>query len=486
VNAIGRGIGAAGRAIAAPVQKALNPQGAAESKVAQAFQRDARAGNVLDEATIKEAQEAGQPFVAADAGGNAVRDLARTAANLSSEGRQAIEGVTNARYETQGERIGGYVRSLVGGSANATRTREALEEAARKENRVNYRIAYGRGAGPVWDDALAQLAQAPVVQAALADATRKGANRAAAEGFQPITNPFRVDPNKGMVLANPNIKPNIQFWDYVQRDLSDEISKLQRAGANDEARVVTGIRKQLLDHLDTAVPEFGAARRGAAVYFGADSAVEAGQKFVSSNMPMAEARRNIARLKPAERELFAEGYASNLIDKIDKTGDRRDAVNAIFGNPTAREKAELALGRGKAGELEAFLRRETIMNALRGALGNSNTARQLIEASAWSAGGAQMYVTGDYKGIAVATMVSGLTRGNHALNRRVAERVARMLVSDDPEVLRKATNTIARNPRVRGAVRDAENYIVRAASAEGGAEAPPAEGPLMFDMNGSR
>jgi hypothetical protein len=488
VNALGaaaRGVGGLAGKVAAPVRGAINPAAEAQRKVAGALQRDMRAGNTLDEEVVDAAQAAGQPVALMDIGGEATRDLARTAANLSSEGRQAIQNLTNSRFESQGSRVGEFIRGLAGGSANATRTREALEEAARKENAVNYRVAYGRGAGPVWDDELAQLAQAPVVQAAIKDATRKGANRAAAEGFQTVKNPFTVADN-GVRLTDPNVRPNVQFWDYVQRDLADEVSKLKRAGANDEARVVEGIRQQLNRHVDELVPEFKSARAGAAAFFGEEDALTAGQKFVTSTIPMAEARRAVAKLKPAEKELFSEGYASNLIDKINASGDRRNVVNAIFGSPVSRERVEVALGKGRAGELEAFLRRETIMDLARTAMGNSTTARQLLEASAWGAGSLHMYTTGDVKGITMAALISGMTRGNHAINRRVAKKVAELLVSDNPDLIRKATNTIARNKRIRDAVKDAEDYIVKAASPQAAAAAQPAGGALVLDLNRPR
>jgi hypothetical protein len=484
INAIGAGAKAVGRAVASPVRKTIAPSAEAQALVSRGLQRDARAGNTLDDETIDAAMAAGQPVRLMDVGGEATRSLARAAANTSPEARQTIQDVASDRFESQGSRIVDFVRSLSSGGANATRTREDLLAQAAKENAVNYRVAEARGRGAIWDETLEQLAQAPVVQGAIREATRRGANRAAGEGREAITNPFVVD-EAGARLINPDLPPNLRFWDQVQRDLRDDVDKLLRTGAKSEARDVENIRRQLNAHLDEMVPEFKAARAGAAAAFGEDNALKVGENLFTNKMPLPEIRRNVAKMKPAERELLAEGYASAAVDRMKNTGERRNAVNALFRNPADREKAEIALGKGRAGELEAFLRRENMMDAIRGAMGNSTTARQLIELGAWNIGGVSSYMSGDPKALSIGVIVSALTRGNSALNRRVAKRVAELLVSDNPALLRKATNTIARNARVARAVRDAEDTIIRAASPAATSTAPQ-QGPLQFDMNRPR
>jgi hypothetical protein len=108
--------------------------------------------------------------------------------------------------------------------------------------------------------------------------------------------------------------------------------------------------------------------------------LEAGQKFVRSTANIPEAQRAIASMSPAERQLFARGYASNLADAVDRSGNNRNVLNALFLNNTAaQQRTQLALGPDRARQLEALLRAERIVDRSRTALGNSTTARQLME-----------------------------------------------------------------------------------------------------------
>jgi hypothetical protein len=184
------------------------------------------------------------------------------------------------------------------------------------------------------------------------------------------------------------VYPNIQYWDYAARHIADAAAAARRVGQPRKRPLASaGSSAQLKAELDRMVPEYQAARRGAAHFFNANDALEAGQQFLRSTHPIEEARRALARMNAADRQLFGEGFASNLVDAIERTGDRRNVVNAIFGSQSAREKIRLALGDARANQLEAMLRHETIMDMMRGALGNSTTARQLIEYGTLGLGG---------------------------------------------------------------------------------------------------
>src|SRR5690606_30050697 len=121
---------------------------------------------------------------------------------------------------------------------------------------------------------------------------------------------------------------------------------------------------------------------------------------------------------------FAEGFVSAYIDKINKVGDRRSILNQIGQSSDARQRFDLVLGPQKSKELEAFLRTENIMDRMRGALGNSSTARQLVEAGL--AGGATGLYTGDVTQVGTAAgLVFALRSGGKLLNQRIDENVSR-------------------------------------------------------------
>lgn len=445
------------------VRGAINADAEAARRVQAALTRDAAVGGgQLDKAGLAAAQAAGQPVRVADMGGETTRALARSAANTSPEGRQALQGATSGRFETQGPRAVEFVQRLTGSKGDAGATLESLKAAARTANRGAYGRAYAQGAANVWDDTLATIAQAPAVQAEIRDATRRSANKAAAQGFRPVQNPFVVAAD-GSLEMKPGVSPSLQFWDVVKQGLDDQVDRLKRAGGGGEIGDVTELRNALRNHLDKLVPSYSVARRGAAAAFDAEDALEAGQKFVTSNMANNDARRAFAKMSGPERKMFAEGFASSLIEQINRTGDRRNVINQIWGTARARERIEIALGRDKARELEAFVNVESVMDTLRAAVsGNSTTARQLAEIGLAGGGATYSLGSGDPNAMAYGLLLAGLSRGQRAIDARVAKRVAEMLISEDPAMIQKASRIVASNKTLLESVKSANDYVVKA------------------------
>jgi peptidoglycan hydrolase-like protein with peptidoglycan-binding domain len=467
----------AARPITRPIAAALDPQAAASKRVGAALQRDGVTPQQA-QGILSSAQQSGTPMVVADTGGETTRALARSAANSSPEGRAAIDQAVNARFETQGDRTESFVRGLVR-RADASQTADDLKAAARRVNGPAYANAYLMGP-VVWDKQLEHLTTSPAVQQAIREATKTGANRATADGFKPPVNPFVDDGAGGLKLrvdAQGNrALPSLQFWDHVQRNLSDAYDVAVRKGANSEARDIHDLKKQLLSHLDQKVPEFQKARQGSAAFFGAQDALEAGQVFVTSKAENAAAKKAVAAMSQPEKELFAEGYASELIARVRESGDWRNVANSIFLNsPAARERVEIALGKQRAAQLEAFIRAENTMDMLRRAVqGNSTTARQLAELGL--AGGASTVLTGgfnptDPSWLMTAALVRGGRLAGTTVEQRTARRIAEMLASNDPKVLNQAAVQLSLRPGLMKALRSVEadfGRLVGPASAEGG------------------
>ena len=458
---------AAGRVVAQPTRSTVSPGVEASRRVSGAIGRDRQLGQAgLSDAEMALAKEAGQPVVALDRGGETTRALARSAANTSPEGRAVLERTINTRFEGQSERVSNYIQGQLGNrvsTAGDQTTREALESAARKANKPAYARAYQEGAGGVWNENLEQLMQAPDVQGAIKKATRTGANRATAEGFQPIKNPFEVIEGRLTLRRNPDgsvAVPNLQFWDHVKRNLDDQIGAHLRAGRKAAAADAMALKNQLVAELDGAVPAYAEARAGAARFFGAQDALEAGRVFVGNKMTAQEGRRALGKMSEPERRLFREGFFEELIGRVKRLRDRRNVVDAIYGSPDAKAKIEVAVGKGRAKDLEGFLRVEQVMDLARAAVtGNSTTARQLAEmglAGGLSGGGMagyQFLASGDvtWQAVATASFVGAFVRGK--IDQRVAQRVAEDLVSDKPEVVRKALTHVVTHDKFMRALR---------------------------------
>jgi hypothetical protein len=163
-------------------------------------------------------------------------------------------------------------------------------------------------------------------------------------------------------------------------------------------------------------------------------------------------------MKPQERELFAEGFRSDLIAKIREIGDGRDVVKAVFGNPASREKVEIALGKGQAIQLQAALTVEQALLPLQAAVkGNSTTIQQAIGlAGAGGVGGVVGFMQGRDTASAMAGAAVGaaLKRGNMKINQGLAKKIGEMLASDDLKLIQSAAKVAAKSPAVMRFIQD--------------------------------
>ncbi len=463
-SGMAEGVGAIGSKLLSVLRGTGDADAEAGRRIANAIAADYdRAGGFpIDAEAAAAGQAAGLPRAIVDTGGERTLALARSAANTSPEARAALNELAQSRFEQQSPRVAGFIRSITGTPDVAADT-EALQTAARAANKPAYARAYAAGDRGVWSPELERLAGSPAVAGAARAAIERGQNRAIVDGFGAFRPSLQVTDDGRMIFARgpkgAPAYPNLQFWDYTQRELRDAASVAQRAGRNEEAGSLFALHRQLLGELDRQVPQFAKARRGAAAFFGAQNALEAGRAFVTSTASIPDARAALSRMNPAERELFARGFASELADRIERSGDRRNVLNSVFlGNPAARTRIKMALGYDRTRQLEALLRAETATDGLRRALGNSTTARQLAEMGL--AGGAVATYEGlkehDFNPshVLAAALTFGAARyGAAKIDERVARRVGELLASNDTAKLAKGAKIVARSPALMDALR---------------------------------
>lgn len=443
-----QGVGKLAQPLVSAFRAARDPEAEAGRRVVTAIERDIRAGD----AGLSPAEFRAAPGVVADFGGEMTRRLARSSSNTSPEGGLALRQVTDARFETQGGRTEDFLRGLVRTHANAGATREVLEKTAQTARKPFYDFAYKRGSGGIWDQELSELSQAPAVQAAVKAAITQAENRSAS--------------GRAGQLISQDGKPTLEFWDLVKKQLDQEINVAKRAGRKEDVMEINDLRSIIVGKLDAAVPSYAVARGVAAELFKANNALEAGEKFVTQRMNNAAVRKMLSRAGPEERELFAEGFVSKYIEKMNEVGDRRNILNSIGQSRAAKEQFDIVLGPQKTKELEAFLRVENVMDKLRTAVqGNSTTARQLMEAGL--AGGAAGAFTGfdptsmaGTAGMWLALRAGGKFAGQK-IDGNVARRVGEMLASNDPAVLRRGLAIVSKSPQFMNSLRGADDFLAK-------------------------
>lgn len=475
---VGKGIEAGIKAVGSRLGPAIaaltNPAEEASRRVGVAVSRDAVANpaGVLSAADEAVAQGASIPLVNADRGGEVTRALARSAANQSPEARAAIERVASDRFGAQGQRAVSFLNKVTNGAVDDLGLQESIKLAAKAANKPAYTAAFKHPAAQaVFTTGLQDLMQSPSLRAAVAKVPARSADRGAVQGFKEIGNPFTKNSQGAYVLTKKAdgtlVAPTLQFWDQVKQNLDSAIGVAKRGGDNPRVADLMGLKTKLVGELDQIVPAYKTARQGAAGFFGAEDAIEAGRNFAKSPRGIPEAAKAVAKFSAPEREAFATGYASELIDRIKTVGDRTNVINSIFKNQSTRESLNLALGSQRAKEIEAYVRVEDLADRLRGAMGNSTTARQLVELGI-GAGGGYALTGGDWKGaLSGALAIKGARYLGERADAKVMENVAKLLTSDNPANLKIAVAQASKNPTYMKALETLSGYLAAPARGAG-------------------
>lgn len=451
----GAGIRAGGRFIGdkvvRPIAALANRENEATTRIAGAMGQDIASGVPrMSDADEAIAAKAGADVLNADRFGQAVRTLARTASNVNPEADAVFKNITEQRFLTQGGRAVNYLKTLMGGATDDLALQDALKTAARTSNKTAYDAAYAAAnARNIVSPKIGSLMAADEFKAAMAKAEKTAATDAAISGRKAVRNPFTFDADGNVTgyrkfADGSTAQPSLEYWDIVQRELRKGYDAAMRSGGPEAARPYKLLRDELLSVLDSAVPEFKKARVGAAGFFGADDAIEAGKKAWASTKATPEIERAVGAMSKAEKDAFSVGFTSELIDAINASKDRVNVINSIFGSQSARDRIRIALGPQRARELEAYVKVEQTLHLLKDAVsGNSTTTKQLIAAGVLGGGGGFLMSGGDpTQALGWAGMAAAGRRGLQLIGKRVDEGVmkivAEALASGDPAKMQRA------------------------------------------------
>jgi hypothetical protein len=452
-------------------------------------------------------QPGGQPVMLGDLGTPQTQNLARIAANQSPTARSTLLTPLNERYATQSNRFGDFVSNLFGGNLDSQATRDQLVQNAKSINDPAYRAAYNAGSSGIMTPKLGQLLQSDEIQGVIPQAQRFADNYAAANGLPKPAPAFTQLPNGAWAPTTTGGStqiPTLQFWDHIKQGLDSKIATATRAGDNQTAGSITGVKKALTGELD-AVPGVGPlyaqARAGAFGAFQAQDALEAGENYLktTSGPLLDQQNQALGNMAPQDKAMFSRGFARSIVARAQNPSDTRNLVTQ-FNNPTTRAKFQAGLDIQPPGgppgiqqpavsdQIEAYLQREDAMNKLRNQVGgNSTTTQQAIDAS--HEGGGEHGIVGQIAsgfgpiGAGAATGLIGaheaglegpvaigaaMAGGSLAAilrsmassgNKAVMENIAKQLTSSDPNVVNQALRRTAANPSLMNALRRANAAI---------------------------
>lgn len=375
-------------------------------KVAEALTRD---GMSLDDAAARLAAMP-QEAALADIGANS-QALAGAISRAPGQGRAAITDFVTARQEGardlnnvlrggQAERINATLDSVT--PARYRQAVDALDAQRKSAAAPLYDEAFG--ANKAVDSPLLQRIQStPAGERAFAQARAMMQNDMQRLGVSSpeLTQLAREAGVEGGAIPKGGVADGLklEFWDYVKRALDDQIGAAQRTGANQEARVLTGLKSSLVKELDaldvtakagpnSVKPEGGAYARARAAYAGPSQlmdAAESGTQFMrgATYQTPDDVSKALASMSEDQRHAFRMGAVQALRNEVDRLPVRADATKKLMDVPGLERKVRAAFGDDQTFSryIGALQSERQMFNTYAEITGNSRTAaRQLADA----------------------------------------------------------------------------------------------------------
>jgi hypothetical protein len=414
--AFGGGGAAAGSAIGAALAKggtefsklwsayAAEPSAYAKQMLFEAGQKMG-----LTAADVRSAiREHGSETMAADVLGKPGTAIGRRAANVSPEAREVVEAATSGRKAGQNERVLGTMEEIAGLPGGGRRAVDDLKEETRQLFQPGVSRAYKEAAAAGYDlprTPFEDLHQSPMFQKAYDQAENDLKNRVAAG-----------QADAGGELAR---------YDETKKIIDSVGSQAARAGDRNTADQALALSRRLREVMDTSMagPEYAGARAAGQKAAKAQEAIDTGQKLAGNRIPTDLPGKAQETGDHGVKRLIAQGYtleqAQNLLNK----GSTEATIN-LLRRPAQQEAAQAALGPQGSERLNQRLGTENMFNATnRELVGNSTTARQLVEAGLLGAGGAAGgYLTGYADPLTGGALGFGLKA--RSLGKTAAENIA--------------------------------------------------------------
>lgn len=138
---------------------------------------------------------------------------------------------------------------------------------------------------------------------------------------------------------NDNIPDNsIVMLDAAKKSLDDKIGSAIRQGEKQQARILSGIKNDLVSKLDELNPDYKKARQVFSDFASIENAQQQGLQF--SKLRPEELNRLFKGLSTSEKEAFRIGVRENLQKTVSSTTEGADPAKRIFGNSFKRKQLE--------------------------------------------------------------------------------------------------------------------------------------------------
>lgn len=410
-------------------------EGFAARQIARAAEREGKTVQQIN-AELAQIQQSTPDAMVIDALGESGGRLGRAVVNRGGKGARELSKTVYERQLSQNDRITGQIGKQLGDPDSYQKTLDDAIDTLRTNAKPLYEKAYATPInyekhGPAISRAWSRVP--PRLQGAVVSAAN---DILIAEGKKPKA--------IGAVIGRgPDGRvtplPTVEQWDYIKRGLDAVIqaenTKGAAGGMSAIGRSLNDVKKDLLKQIDSAVPEFAAARKVYSDDLSVKNALELGRKSLNTDAEMIA--KTMAGLDNASRDTFRIGYARAMAGAIDNMGPGGDAIARLWAAPARQKRLEAVFGSKQRFEQFAeFARREEQMRKSYNAVtGNSTTARQLSDMTDSGLAGAEpliqageQFVRGNVMGAAFSGLRK-LVAVSSGMTERRADEIAKILAS---------------------------------------------------------
>lgn len=434
IPAVAAGVKAVTKPVTDAVSGYFRPEAFANKKIAE---RLSNAGLTVDQAAKRLESNPGNTL--ADIGGKSAQNLLKTATNIPGKAQQRVQTQLVLKQMQQGDRIRTSIKTTLADPDGYLTAKDEIAETASKLAAPLYKKAYET---PVpYTQTLEDILNTPAGKRALVKAQEKMANSQSQFQHQ-----FAQVADDGTITIKR--VPDTQGWDYVKRALDDEIGQLRRAGAKDDARILTSLKNHMLDEIDEANPAFAEARKVWSGQASMDDALELGREALDQS-PEAT-RRLLSKMSEADKQAYRIGVADALRKKVGKTDFTHNALLKFFSSrdAVANLRAAFASDEQFAAFRKAMFSEARKRSTYNVVTGNSSTAKQMADMmeSGGLKDGVDFVSNAATGGITSATIrwVGSRMKMLGGFTPEVADQVAKKLMATNPDTVKKITGELMR------------------------------------------
>lgn len=430
-----------------PIRAAVNPSRTASTKVAEALLRDAPPGTAIDDVVgragrrLAGAQATKPDAMLADVGGQNTRDLLRSAANMPSQGAERLRSTLDRRQGFQWSRIEKDLAATLADGNKFASTLDTWTTIINNTGKVVFEKAYAQPFNVKAGDDLARFI------------TERGYVRRLLEKAD--------DSIQGMTGESPAQMSPWELLHRVKMEMDREITRLKSgqgdAKANWTLRDLTSLKREMVDLMGKANPQFRHAMERYGDVAGVRTALERGAEEFKAARPD-EIVKALKGMTPPEQSMFRMGAARSIFEQVEKGNVTRDRTDGMFSSPEMQRKlAALFPSTAARRDFQRRLILEARMADTRKAVqGNSTTAKQLAQGAEAGQPVAAVNAVANATAGRFAPAMNYLSRQAQAFNgmtpavsNEVIQELMQKSVGGTDIVLKQAIDRAAREPAFR-------------------------------------